>query len=178
MSFPTTDLGAGLALRAWQLGDAPDLSRIANDIEVWRHMSDRFPHPYTPDIARYWVEHGHINFGGDNYAVVLHGALVGGAGIYQGSGDARCNAEIGYWYARNAWGTGIGTRVAAALTEMAFARALVSRVFAPVHAGNPASMRVLKKCGFEREGVQRLSAFKGEQLVDRVFYARYREPST
>lgn len=39
---------------------------------------------------------------------------------------------------------------------------------------NPASMRVLEKCGFVREGVLRKSAFKDGQLIDVVLYARVR----
>ena len=51
----------------------------------------------------------------------------------------------------------------------------VTRVFAPVHAGNAASMRVLQKSGFVREGLLRQSAMKAGRVVDRVLYARYRE---
>jgi ribosomal-protein-alanine N-acetyltransferase len=40
-----------------------------------------------------------------------------------------------------------------------------------VFAWNPASMRVLEKCGYEREGVQRRAAFKDGRFVDLVLYA-------
>jgi RimJ/RimL family protein N-acetyltransferase len=36
---------------------------------------------------------------------------------------------------------------------------------------NPASMRILEKCGFVREGVLRASAIKDGQIIDRVMYA-------
>ena len=41
---------------------------------------------------------------------------------------------------------------------------------------NPASMRVLEKCGFVREGVLRASAIKDGQLIDRAMYALVRRP--
>lgn len=43
---------------------------------------------------------------------------------------------------------------------------------APVFAWNPASMRVLEKCGYTREGVMRKSVFKDGELIDSVLYAR------
>ena len=175
MSFADVDLGQGLVLRAWRESDAPRLAQIANDVRVWRHMSDLFPHPYTLEIAQHWVTRGHIDFGGDNCAVLELGVLIGAAGHHQDRGPQRCNSEIGYWLAPTAWGRGIATRVAAALTLKAFEPAEVTRVFAGIHAGNPASMRVLAKCGFEREGVLRLSTIKAGQAIDRVLYARYRE---
>jgi [ribosomal protein S5]-alanine N-acetyltransferase len=65
--------------------------------------------------------------------------------------------------------------VVAALTQLAFALPEVTRVFAPVHAGNAASMRVLEKNGFVCEGTQRLSAFKAGRVIDRVLWARYQD---
>lgn len=173
--LPTLDLGvAGWRLRAWHENDAETLAQHANNPAVWRHMSDAFPHPYTLEIARHWVSRGHIDFGGDNWAIALNGEAVGGCGIHWGSGALRCNAEIGYWLAQAHWGHGIGSRVAQLLTDLAFQREGVTRVFAPVHANNPTSMRVLQKCGFEREGLQRLSVLKAGHVIDRVVMARYR----
>ncbi len=173
--LPTWKLGApGWALRAWHEDDAGALAQHANNPAVWRHMSDAFPHPYTLAIAQHWVSRGHIDFGGDNWAIAYQGAAVGGCGIHWGSGALRCNAEIGYWLAQAHWGQGMGSRVARLLAHLAFQRADITRVFAPVHADNPTSMRVLQKCGFEREGLQRMSAWKAGQVIDRVVMARYR----
>ena len=46
------------------------------------------------------------------------------------------------------------------------------RLETPVFAWNPASMRVLEKCGFVREGVMRKSVFKDGELIDSVLYAQ------
>ena len=50
----------------------------------------------------------------------------------------------------------------------------VTRLEAPVFEWNPASMRVLEKCGFVREGIQRKGVFKEGQIIDAVIYARVR----
>ncbi len=173
-TLPTLQLGhPGWVLRAWCEADAEALALHANNPDVWRHMSDAFPHPYTLAIAQHWVARGHIDFGGDNWAIAFHGQTVGGCGIHVGSGAFRCNAEIGYWLAQAQWGQGIATQVAGVLAERALQDPAVTRIFAPVHADNPRSMRVLEKCGFEREGLQRLSALKAGQVIDRVMMARY-----
>jgi RimJ/RimL family protein N-acetyltransferase len=59
-----------------------------------------------------------------------------------------------------------------ATVEYVFSRDAVVRLEAPVFEWNPASMRVLEKCGFVREGVLRRSVFKDGQLIDTVLYAR------
>jgi RimJ/RimL family protein N-acetyltransferase len=46
------------------------------------------------------------------------------------------------------------------------------RLEAHVFEWNPASMRVLEKCGFVREGVLRRSIFKDGQVIDQILYAR------
>ncbi len=138
-------------------------------------MSDAFPHPYTIEIARQWVARGHIDFGGDNWAIASQDEAVGGCGVRPGSGAARCSCEIGYWLSQAFWNRGVGSRVIRALVSEAFARPDVTRVFANVHADNPASMRVLQKNGFEREGLLRKSVMKAGMPIDVVSYARIRE---
>jgi RimJ/RimL family protein N-acetyltransferase len=134
--LPTLALGVpGWSLRAWRASDAPALARHANNVNVWRWMSDAFPHPYTMAIAEHWVTRGHIDFGGDNWAIAFDDEAVGGCGIKQDAGPFRCNAEVGWWLAEEHWGRGIVTRVAALLVERAFANPDITRVIAPIHAG-------------------------------------------
>jgi len=179
VSFPTVPLSQpGFSLRAWAHNDAMALTHVAGDDKVWCWMSDSFPHPYTLEVAQHWVDRGHVEFGGENCAVSWDGVAVGGAGFHPGSSFLRCSVEIGYFLAPPIWGHGVGTAVVAALTKLAFALPEVTRVFAPVHGGNAASMRILEKNGFVCEGTQRLSVFKAGQVIDRVIWATYREPKS
>jgi [ribosomal protein S5]-alanine N-acetyltransferase len=176
VALPTLDIGLpGWTLRPWRASDAAALAQHANDTEVWRWMSDSFPHPYTPEIAQHWCTRGHIDFGGDNWAIALDDAALGGCGIHQGEGQFCCNAEIGWWLARPHWGRGVVSRVAALLVQRAFGNPAITRVFAPIHAGNARSMAVASKAGLSLEGVQRQSAMKAGRPVDRHVFARYRD---
>ena len=173
--LPTVDLGVpGWTLRGWRDSDAAALARHADNVNVWRWMSDGFPHPYTLQMAEYWCTGGHIELGGDNWAIAAHDEAVGGCGIQQQQGQSRCNAEVGWWLAEEHWGRGIVTRVAASLVRRAFDNRQITRVFAPVHAANQRSMRVAEKNGFVLEGVQRQSAIKDGKVIDRWIWARYR----
>jgi RimJ/RimL family protein N-acetyltransferase len=49
----------------------------------------------------------------------------------------------------------------------------VTRVFAPIHAGNARSIRVAEKLGMRLESVQPRSAFKRGEVIDQVLYASY-----
>jgi [ribosomal protein S5]-alanine N-acetyltransferase len=179
VSFPTVPLPGrpGWALRAWREDDAVPLSLVAGDPQVWRWMSDHFPHPYTLEHALHWVERGHIEFGGSNGAIACEDFAVGGAGFTQLVGPERCNVEIGYYLVPAVWRHGIGTAVVAELVRLAWALPEVTRVYAPIHAGNLASAGVLRKNGFVREGLQRLSAFKAGRVIDIETWALYREPA-
>ena len=175
MTSPTLPLGIeGWRLRPWREADAPSLALHANDINVWRNMSERFAHPYTQEIAQHWVTRGHLEFGGEHWAITHDDVAVGGCGLHPGAGDTSCAVEIGYWLGQPYWGRGVATTVVHVLTERVFALPGVARVFAGVHADNPVSMRVLEKNGFDREGVLRKSALKAGVPIDRVMYAKIR----
>lgn len=174
-ALPTLPIGIEhWCLRAWRAGDAESLAAHANNVNVWRWMSDRFPHPYTLEIAQHWVARGHVDFGGENWAIAAHDVAVGGAGIVQDKGAFRCNAEVGWWLGESYWGRGIATHVAQVLVTRAFGNPDITRLVAPIHAGNRRSMRVAEKAGFQLEGIQRQSAIKAGRVIDRHVYARYR----
>jgi RimJ/RimL family protein N-acetyltransferase len=101
---------------------------------------------------------------------------AGGIGITLLTDVERCNADIAYWLGEQYWGRGIATQVLAAVSEYAFVTLDISCLQAWVFAWNKASMRVLEKCGYVREAVMRKSAIKDGQLIDRMLYARPRDP--
>jgi len=83
-------------------------------------------------------------------------------------------AATGYVFAKDAWGKGYATEALRAVVDIARGVGLV-RLYALCHVENPASWRVLEKCGFAREGVlQRHSEFpnlKADDPCDVLCYA-------
>jgi RimJ/RimL family protein N-acetyltransferase len=79
------------------------------------------------------------------------GAVVGSCG-FKGPPDADGMVELAYAIDSDRRGRGYATEAAGALTTLAFADGRVRLVRAHTKSENPASARVLTKCGFERIG--------------------------
>jgi len=76
------------------------------------------------------------------------GELVGDASVHFDTtfGDW----ELSYGFRRDRWGRGYASEAAQACVRHAFDTMRIARIVADVDPGNPASMRVLEKCGFVR----------------------------
>lgn len=48
--------GVDVQLRRWTKADSPELVVLADDPDVARYLSDRFPQPYTQADAAAWLE--------------------------------------------------------------------------------------------------------------------------
>lgn len=162
----------GGAIRAWRAVDAKPLILLADNRKVWINLTDRFPHPYTLGDARRWLKDASMEAPPRNHALECDGALCGGISIQMGDDLRVGTAEIGYWLGEPFWGRGLATAAVAAFTAHAFATLGLRRVFARVLDWNPASARVLEKCGYVLEGRLRQSAVKDGQVVDELLYAR------
>ena len=178
----TSSLGADLPIdcgkclvRPWREGDRTALLRYANNRNVWRNLKDRFPHPYTEADADAWLALNRRSPDRTGWAIEVDAEAVGGIGLVPGADVHAKQAHIGYWLGEPFWGRGIMTAVVQTVAAHALTRLGFVRLEAPVYAWNPASMRVLEKCGFTREGILRGSVFKDGQLIDSVLYARLAE---
>jgi RimJ/RimL family protein N-acetyltransferase len=134
-----------------------------------------FPHPYTHDHAVEWVDIAAKSAPSIFLAIDLEGEAVGGVGVIGRDGMEIHTGQFGYWLGEPHWGKGLATVCAQALKDHAFANPRYMRLEAPVFAWNKASMRVLEKAGFSREGTLRRSALKDGQLIDQVMYAAIRD---
>lgn len=159
-------------VRPWRSADAQALTRHADDRGVWRNMRDLFPHPYGLENAREWLANVVPVQPVRMFAIEVEGESAGGIGVTPLSDVYRRGGEIGYWLGRAHWNRGIASEAVAAITAYAFETLELVRLEAAVFAWNPASMRVLERCGYRREGVRRHGAFKDGEFVDCVLYAR------
>lgn len=171
---PLARLDCGVALlRAWRRDDLDSLVANASHSDVSRGLRDRFPYPYTGADGRAWLSRA-VDESDRAWALEIDGAAVGGVSLHPGVDVHRHSAELGYWLGRRYWGRGIMTRVIGAFAGPAMDAFRLHRLYATVYANNPASMRVLEKAGFEREGTQKSAVFKRGELLDLIVYARTR----
>jgi RimJ/RimL family protein N-acetyltransferase len=161
-------------LRPFRSGDVASIVRHADDRDVWRNLRDRFPHPYTPGDAESWIAFATSHDPPLHFAIELAGEAVGGIGIIPGTDVDRVSAEVGYWLGRAAWGRGLATGALASLSAYAFRTFDFTRLFATPFDFNPASIRVLEKAGWTREGVLRRAVIKEGRVADLLVYALLR----
>jgi [ribosomal protein S5]-alanine N-acetyltransferase len=134
-----------------------------------------FPHPYTHEHAVEWVDIAAKSAPNVFLAIDLLGEAVGGAGVIAREGMEIHTGQFGYWLGQPHWGKGLATVCARALKDYAFSNPRFMRLEAPVFGWNTASMKVLEKVGFSREGVLRKSVLKDGELIDQVMYAAIRD---
>jgi len=166
---------AGAQLRPWRWGDEDSLARHANNRNVWITLGDRFPHPYTLDDAKQWIEAVTSQDPTVHFAIVVDGEAAGGIGLELQQETFRRSAVIGFWLGEAHWGRGITTAALSALTEHAFASFDLCRLQAYVFERNAASARVLEKAGYVWEARLRKAATKDGRTFDLLVYAMVRD---
>jgi len=167
------DLG-DVKVRSWRKDDEKAIVRHANNPNIAANLRDQFPYPYTRRDALDFLDYARSQEPECAFAIEYGGEAVGGVGFKLGTDIARKTAEMGYWLSEDFWGRGIATRVVTATADWAFGHYNLTRVFAMAFAHNAASIRVLEKAGFEREGVLRRSAIKNGAVLDQILFAKVR----
>lgn len=165
-------VAGGIVLRPWGANDLDALVRHADDAEVSRGTSDRFPHPYTREDGHAFLAGRVVDLDAPVFAIEVDGEACGGIGVRCFSGERAVGAEFGYWLGRRLWGRGIMTRVVAAYAPWVMDALRLERLQATVLDFNRASSRVLEKNGFVSEGVLRRAVRKRGVLHDLHVYAR------
>jgi RimJ/RimL family protein N-acetyltransferase len=150
-----------IALRPVHDSDLPVFFRQMNDPESLRMAAFTPKDPADRDaFDAHWKRIRALP-GVRNRTVLADGDVVGSAAVYGEPGDR----EVTYWIDRAYWGKGIATAVLRDLLAEEPERPLHARVA----ADNPASRRVLEKCGFVVSGHDRgFANARGEEIDELV----------
>jgi ribosomal-protein-alanine N-acetyltransferase len=162
-------------LRPFTTEDRDRLAEIANDRRISRNLTDGFPYPYAIEDADEWIELTSQQQPARHFAIESDGELVGGIGVDPMSGERQHVAAVGYWLAPTHWGEGIATEALSAVIAYVYvAFPLVHRIQASVYGWNPASGRVLEKCGFRKEATLHDAIIKDGDRTDEHIYSLIR----
>jgi RimJ/RimL family protein N-acetyltransferase len=110
---------------------------------------------------------------GTTFAITRRGTLIGVVGVVLSVPHQ--HAELGYWLGAGHRGQGYATEAVGGFVRWAFRRWKLRRIHAQVRAGNRASVRVLEKNGFVREGVLRMHLREGGRWYDAHQFGILRE---
>jgi RimJ/RimL family protein N-acetyltransferase len=154
-----------LALRAPRLEDAKTVATLANDRRIAENTA-RMPHPYKAADAEGFI--AGVNKSGGEVAFLItlrDGTVLGGCGLMA----QEPTPELGYWLGVNYWGQGYATEALHAVIDYAFTDLGHDALSAGARVTNPASRRVLEKCGFQWTGVGlcRIRAINSSAPIDR-----------
>lgn len=161
-------------VRSYRASDAASLAKHGNNRRIWENLRDRFPHPYTEAHATGYIERVLSDGNENSFAIDVGGEAVGGISLHPGTDIERIGAELGYWLGEAFWNRGITTSAIRLVTDYAFNKRRLERVFAVPFTTNAASCRALEKAGYEREGTMRRSAIKDGRIMDQHLYAKVR----
>jgi [ribosomal protein S5]-alanine N-acetyltransferase len=160
-------------LREYADSDLERLVNLANNKNVARYLVSTFPHPYTNEDAKWWIGTGSRQNGAITRVIEYQGLFVGSVSINLQSGWRDHLGEIGYWVAEDYWGKGIATAALHQMTDYGFINRNIRKLYAPVLAPNIASMRVLEKCGYQREAILKNEVQKHGTYFDTHHFARH-----
>lgn len=164
-------------LSVWREKHIDSLSKHADNYRIWANVLDSFPYPYSRRDAEQWIAYNKALKPAQNLAILLNGQVVGGIGLSLQEGNFVACADLGYWVAEAYWNQGVATKAIKSFTDYAFRYfPELQRIEASVAAYNLASMRVLQKCSFGLEGIQRQKFLKNGELHDLHLYALLRKP--
>ena len=143
-----------LVFRPWKDSDAPVLFKYASDPEVGPRAGWP-PHKSVEEslnVIRTIFANDHI------WALELKetGEIVGCMGYYA-HGESNIDigendAELGYWIARPYWNKGLCTEALRAMIDYCFKVKGFRTLWSDYFENNPASGRVMHKCGFRDMG--------------------------
>src|SRR4051794_27563576 len=155
--------------------DKAALIEHLNDRDIYDRTL-RIPFPYTDAAADEWLalvaritqQQGRPVQWATRSA---DDALIGGCGFDGFEVGKSHRAEVGYWLAKPFWGRGIMTAVVQRVCLHAFEEFGLAKITAHVFSHNPASARVLEKCGFVQEGLLRKHFLKDGKFIDARLFA-------
>ena len=154
-----------LCLRAPRLGDAKTVATLANDRRIAENTA-RIPHPYKMSDAEGFITGANKAGGEAVFLITLRDeTIVGACGVMLHEETP----ELGYWLGLPFWGQGYATEALHAVIDYAFTDLEHEALQAGARVTNPASRRVLEKCGFQWTGVglYRISSIKSSAPIDR-----------
>jgi RimJ/RimL family protein N-acetyltransferase len=154
-----------LVLRAPRSDDAKAIAALVNDRRIAENTL-RIPHPYGLADAESFIATANADDGEHTFLITRGAAVLGACGIARRDGE---EPEIGYWLGVAFWGRGYATEAARGVIDHAFGDLGYDCLAGGARVSNPASRRVLEKCGFQWTGVglYRIRALASSAPVDR-----------
>ena len=163
-----------LIIRRFTPKDANDVYEACNDFEMVKTTLG-LPWPYTKEMAEGWiskVQEREQDGSSYEYAICFKenpNKVIGCVSLMDIHPRAK-RAEMGYWVARKFWKQGVATEAAKAMLDFGFDKLDLHSVVARYFDINPASGRVMEKCGMTYVGTIREHEFRFDKYYNVGYY--------
>lgn len=169
--------GPAFILRPFRAEDLSELVRHANDPSVAANLTDAFPHPYTGEHGRRFLEEA-IQGPSLRRCIEVDGGCAGAIGLHPKQDLWRRNLELGYWLGKPFRRQGIITEAIRRMVHLGFKEfPEITRIYATPFGSNTASQRALEKAGFTLEARLLGTLVKNGRAEDEWIYAVRRSPA-
>lgn len=164
-----------LILRKFREKDAKDMyNNWASDPEVTKYLTWPAHNSVgaSKKIIEMWID-DYNNVEYYQWAIVLKEIdnVIGSISL-MGINNEKENCEIGYCIGKAFWNTGIVTEALSAIIDFGFNEIGFQRIAGCHHVKNPASGRVMEKCGLKYEGtLRKIGRDNSGNLVDCKYYS-------
>ena len=163
-----------LIIRHFIPQDANDVYECCNDYEMVKTTLG-LPWPYTKEMAECWIgKQPQREESGSSYefAICLKenpNKVVGCVSLMDINPNAK-RAEMGYWVGKKYWKKGIATEAAKGMLDFGFNKLGLHSIIARYFDINPASGRVMEKCGMTYVGTIREHEFRFDKYYNVGYY--------
>jgi len=158
-------------LRSWKESDLTNLVKYANNWEIAKNLTDKFPFPYHEEDGKAFINSALHHKSALLLAIDVNNDAVGSIGVFPQDDIHKMNAELGYWLAEPFWNKGIITKAIQEIVSLSFNKFKINRIFARPFGSNLASQKVLEKAGFTLEVKFEKTVLKNNQFEDELIYA-------
>ena len=155
-----------IEIRPLKLSDKSQLAKLANNKKIWDNLRDYIPFPYEETDAEFFINLTKEEEPKQTFGIEYKGEISGVIGLVIQKDVYKKSAEIGYWIGEPFWGNGIATKAVELITEYGFDNLGLNRIYSGVFEYNVASMKVLEKNGYEKEGIFKNAILKNDEICD------------
>jgi RimJ/RimL family protein N-acetyltransferase len=130
------------------------IDQSVDSLLPWLPWAKGEPKHYTTKIDTLRYFRGSFDLGNDFVYGIFNAEeteVLGGCGLHTRAG--KYALEIGYWISKNHQNKGYATEISRALVKTAFELSDIDNIKIYCDVDNTASLRVIEKVGFQKEGV-------------------------
>jgi RimJ/RimL family protein N-acetyltransferase len=147
-----------LKLRELNDQDLPELVKLADNLNVSKYLT-QVPHPYSKNDGEWFINKSKEDSKKEprenyNFAIDFNGKFVGIIGFVRVN-EFDGTATLGYWLGEEYWRNGYMYEAAVEMIRFAFEDLKLRRINVDVDTYNIGSNGLIKKLGFEYEGMRK-----------------------